>query len=132
MAAFALLSSSINDVWARKNSSSLETRLNYAPSDAFETLPLCDLTEQQLEEVGARYEAHRRDLCKSYGIGLTDLYNRFHDSTEQDSDITTCRELHAETDLAVARAYGWADLNLDHGFHEVPYLSENDLSLIHI
>ncbi|WP_310307544.1 Eco57I restriction-modification methylase domain-containing protein [Hydrogenophaga laconesensis] len=126
MAAFALLSSSINDVWARKNSSSLETRLNYAPSDAFETLPLCDLTEQQLEEVGARYEAHRRDLCKSYGIGLTDLYNRFHDSTEQDSDITTCRELHAETDLAVARAYGWADLNLDHGFHEVPYLSEND------
>ncbi|WP_237022538.1 Eco57I restriction-modification methylase domain-containing protein [Herbaspirillum frisingense] len=126
MAAFALLSSSINDVWARKNSSSLETRLNYAPSDAFETLPLCDLMDPQLDEVGARYEAHRRNLCKFYGIGLTDLYNRFHDSAEQDSSIATCRELHVEIDRAVARTYGWADLDLDHGFHEVPYLPEND------
>lgn len=126
MGAFALLASSINDVWARKNSSSLETRLNYAPSDAFETLPLCDLTERQLEEIGTRYEAHRRKLCILHGLGLTDLYNRFHDSTEQDSDFVTCRELHAETDLAVARAYGWADLDLNHGFHEVQYLPEND------
>jgi hypothetical protein len=29
-------------------------------------------------------------------------------------------------DAAVACAYGWHDLDLDHGFHEVPYLPEND------
>ncbi|HVB25614.1 MAG TPA: hypothetical protein VNG51_26995 [Ktedonobacteraceae bacterium] len=28
------------------------------------------------------------------------------------------RELHREMDEAVARAYGWNDLRLDHGFHE--------------
>ena len=29
-------------------------------------------------------------------------------------------------DEAVAEAYGWDDLNLEHGFHEVDYLPEND------
>ena len=29
-------------------------------------------------------------------------------------------------DVAVAHAYGWDDLDLGHGFHEVPYLPESD------
>jgi hypothetical protein len=126
MAMFGLLTSSINDVWARKNSSSLETRLNYAPSDAFETLPLCDLADARLGEVGARYEARRRMLCRSLGVGLTDLYNRFHTTTEQASDLVALRELHQEVDLAVARAYGWTDLDLGHDFHSLSFLPEND------
>ncbi len=34
--------------------------------------------------------------------------------------------LQRELDATVARAYGWEDLDLEHGFHEVPYLPEND------
>ncbi|PKM07166.1 MAG: ATP phosphoribosyltransferase regulatory subunit [Gammaproteobacteria bacterium HGW-Gammaproteobacteria-4] len=126
MATFALLASSINDVWARKNSSSLETRLNYSPSDAFETLSLCDFNDRRLKEIGVRYDAHRRSLCSDLGIGLTDTYNRFHDSAERDPRFESFRELHREMDSAVARAYGWDDLDLSHGFHEVPYLPESD------
>jgi hypothetical protein len=126
MAMFGLLTSSINDVWARKNSSSLETRLNYAPSDAFETLPLCDLTDSKLADVGAQYEAHRRKLCGSLGVGLTDLYNRFHTATDQAPDLLALRELHREVDLAVARAYDWTDIDLGHDFHHLSYLPEND------
>lgn len=126
MAVFALLTSSINDVWARKNSSSLETRLNYAPSDAFETLPLCDLTNQHLAEVGTRYETGRRKLCMELRIGLTDTYNRFHTYTDRDSRIEGLRALQREMDTIIARAYGWNDLNLEHSFHEVPYLPDND------
>ncbi len=29
-------------------------------------------------------------------------------------------------DLVVRDAYGWQDLDLGHGFHEVEYLPEND------
>ena len=29
-------------------------------------------------------------------------------------------------DTAVAHAYGWDDIDLQHGYHEVPYLPEND------
>jgi hypothetical protein len=126
MAAFALLASSINDAWARKNSSSLETRLNYSPSDAFETLPLCNLSDPSLEQVGANYEATRRKLAKSLGVGLTDLYNRFHARTDQAPDLAALRELHREVDVAVARAYGWSDLDLGHDFHRLSFLPEND------
>ena len=50
--------------------------------------------------------------------GLTKIYNRFHDSDESSDDIQKLRQLHVEMDHAVAAAYGWTDLNLDHGFHE--------------
>ncbi|MBS0270830.1 MAG: hypothetical protein JSS54_17885 [Proteobacteria bacterium] len=36
------------------------------------------------------------------------------------------RVLHRQNDKAVALAYGWDDLDLQHGFHEVTYLPEND------
>lgn len=126
MAAFAFLASSINEAWARKNSSSLETRLNYSPSDAFETLPLCDFADHHLPEVGARYDIRRRSLCIDLGHGLTDIYNRFHADTDRDPRIEGLRELQREMDTAVTRAYGWQDLDLEHGFHKVSYLPEND------
>ena len=50
--------------------------------------------------------------------GLTKTYNRFHDHREQSPDIIKLRELHKEMDEAVAHAYGWDDLKLEHGFHE--------------
>src|SRR5260370_41447664 len=50
--------------------------------------------------------------------GLTKTYNRFHDPKEIAADIVKLRELHREMDEAVARAYSWDDLKLEHGFHE--------------
>jgi hypothetical protein len=42
--------------------------------------------------------------------GLTKTYNLFHDRLCRDQDIRRLRELHAEMDRAVLRAYGWKDL----------------------
>lgn len=50
--------------------------------------------------------------------GLTKTYNRFHSSDESPLDIQKLRELHVEMDQAVAAAYGWSDLALDHDFYE--------------
>ena len=50
--------------------------------------------------------------------GLTKTYNRFHDPQETAEDIVQLRALHKEMDEAVAKAYGWDDLDLGHGFHE--------------
>ena len=36
------------------------------------------------------------------------------------------RRLHVALDVAVRAAYGWQDLDLDHDFHEVETLPEND------
>jgi hypothetical protein len=50
--------------------------------------------------------------------GLTTLYNQVHSSKVGDPEIARLREIHVEIDKAVAEAYGWAHINLGHGFHE--------------
>ncbi len=40
-----------------------------------------------------------------------------HILNETAPDIAELRRLHVEMDQAVAAAYGWADLDLGHGFH---------------
>ena len=91
---FGLIASSINDAWARKNSSTLETRLNYAPSNAFETLPLPlpHLSHGALPDLGAQYESARRLASASLDLGLTALYNRFHDATDSEPSVQGLRE----------------------------------------
>jgi hypothetical protein len=50
--------------------------------------------------------------------GLTKTYNRVHNPDEHAHDIAELRRLHVELDNAVAVAYGWDDLPMDHDFHE--------------
>src|SRR5690606_13944796 len=100
--------------------STLETRINYSPTDAFETFPLQELTEE-MRELGDRLDAYRRDLMLSRQAGLTATYNLVFDPGCRDEDIVELRAIHREIDEAVCRAYGWKDLladGLDHGFHQ--------------
>jgi hypothetical protein len=130
---FALMQSTLHEVWARLYSSQLETRLNYSPSDCFETFPFpeCfaerpwglgpgawDHARAALDDVGRRYYEHRQAIMRARGEGLTKTYNRFHAPAEAAADIVELRRLHVEMDHAVLAAYGWEDLALDHGFHE--------------
>jgi hypothetical protein len=113
---FALLQSSIHQLWARAYSSTNLALLRYSPSDCFDTFPFPqDLIN--LEKAGQEYENFRSNLMQVRQEGLTKIYNRFHDRSEQSEDIARMRELHVEIDQAVAVAYGWSDLDLSHGFH---------------
>ncbi|MGH9753573.1 MAG: Eco57I restriction-modification methylase domain-containing protein [Blastocatellia bacterium] len=114
---FAIVQSTLHQIWTGAFQSSLETRGRYTPSDCFETFPFPEEIER-LEEIGERYYNHRQSIMLARQEGLTKTYNRFHDPEENSSDIRRLRELHQEMDEAVARAYGWADLRLEHGFHE--------------
>jgi len=116
-AQLAVLQSNFHEPWARNYSSSLETRINYSPSDCFETFPFPPSIDA-LEPVGERYDALRRDMMVARRDGLTVIYNRFHSPHEGSQDIETLRALHVEMDHAVAAAYGWTDLDLGHGFHQ--------------
>jgi len=79
---FSFLQSSIHFYWTQKNTSTLETRLRYTPSDCFETFPfpqnLIPQQEQQLETFGEAYHEHRRQLMLGMQLGLTKTYNLFH------------------------------------------------------
>jgi hypothetical protein len=114
---FPLLQSNIHEVWAREYSSSLRKDMQYTPSNCFETFPFPESTDS-LEVIGERYHTHRQTIMQTRQEGLTKIYNRFHDPTCTDPDIQTLRDLHIQMDSAVATAYGWHDLTLNHDFHE--------------
>lgn len=109
---FGILQSSIHELWARFFSSTLEDRLNYAPTDCFETFPFPVEweTDAALEAVGQENYEFRAELMVANNEGLTKTYNRFHDPEETDPGILRLRELHAAMDHAVLTAYGWSDL----------------------
>ncbi|MEX3919406.1 type IIL restriction-modification enzyme MmeI [Paraburkholderia sp. BR10872] len=123
---FVVCQSSLHEVWARLYSSRLETRLKYSIGNAFETFAFPGRLHNELQEQGAHFHRLRAELMAENGIGLTKLYNHFHTDTERDSRIERLRALQTEMDVAVACAYGWDDLDLEHGFHEVSSLPEND------
>jgi len=145
---YAIVQSTLHEVWARKYSGALETRLRYSPSDCFETFPFPDGLWQTanpvLADIGERYHEHRRTLMQQLWLGLTDIYNLFHTrdltpervakvskKSQEDAQagyngLLELRSLHVQLDTAVRDAYGWHDLDLGHDFHEVETLPEND------
>lgn len=145
---YTVVQSATHEVWARKYSGALETRLRYSPTDCFENFPFPDglwqTANPPLAAVGERYHEHRRTLMRQLWLGLTDIYNLFHSPNltpaliakvskkpAQEAEagyqgILEFRHLHREMDEAIRDAYGWSDLVLGHDFHEVETLPEND------
>lgn len=117
LADLAFLSSMPHQTWAITYGSTLETRVRYAPSDVFETLPRPDNTED-MRQLGERLDCERRKIMLMRGLGLTALYNLVNSSDVQgDADVDTLRSIHVLIDEAVMKAYGWADIALQHGFY---------------
>jgi hypothetical protein len=112
-----LLSSVFHQWWAITYSSTLESRTNYSPTDCFETFPQPELAEA-VGKAGGALDSHRRALMLDRWEGLTKTYNRVHDPDERAEDITELRRRQVELDHAVAVAYGWDDLPMDHDFHD--------------
>ncbi|MCK6478839.1 MAG: BREX-1 system adenine-specific DNA-methyltransferase PglX [Planctomycetes bacterium] len=112
---FGVLNAAPHRAWARAYCSTLETRLKYITTDAFETYPLprdCDA----LSVIGERFSEARSRVMRRMGTGLTKTYNAFHNEACRDGDIVALRDCAVELDRAVVRAYGWDDLQLRHGF----------------
>src|ERR1019366_6479753 len=132
---FAVVQSTIHEVWARKYSGALETRLRYSPSDCFETFAfpegLWQTANPALAAIGERYHEHRKSLMLSLWLGLTDIYNLFHardltpakvvkvskksaeEAVHGSEGLLELRRLHVELDLAIRDAYGWQKPPLD-------------------
>lgn len=124
-AVFAQLQSSLHDVWARYHGSSLGGTLRYISGRCFKTYPLLKASSQ-LREIGAKYNIWREEALQHNSISMTELYNRMHQAEDKSTAAVEMREFQVALDCAVLAAHDWADLDLGHGFHEVPYLPESD------
>jgi len=100
-----VLTSTVHCEWASKKSSTLEDRIRYTPSSAFETFPWPQPSAEAREAIAALSRsivALRQSLCAQHGIGLNDLYNQAEEGAHDE-----LRTEHRELDHAVIRAYGW-------------------------
>lgn len=116
-ASLAVLSSNVHLSWVVRYKSTLETRIIYAPSDVFLTLPRPEPTAL-LHELGMRLDKERRELMLGRGWGLTTAYNHVHDPADHDPAIVNIRDIHTAIDLEVLNAYGWSDLDPEIGHHQ--------------
>jgi hypothetical protein len=116
---FACLQSSLHEAWVLKHSSTMKTDIRYSSTDAFGTFPLPNESDLAvIENIGEVYYETRHQIMLNRQEGLTATYNRFHRPDEHSDDIQHLRDLHRQMDEAVAAAYGWDDLALEHDFHE--------------
>lgn len=114
---FAVLQSAFHSEWAWKHGSTMRNDLRYTTSDCFHTFPM-PLNLSNLLKIGNDFQSHRSMIMQIHKEGLTKTYNRFHCPTEELPDIVQLRALQLRMDCAVAAAYGWGDLDLNHRFHE--------------
>ena len=122
---FAILQSSMHQIWAWKVGSTMRNDLRYSNKQIFETFPRPDKSAE-LDAVGESYHILRKSLMLSQNIGLTSLFNKFHTPSQVSSEMQELRSRFIEMDISVLRAYGWGDIELNHGFHEVAYLPDHD------
>jgi len=104
----AVLSSTVHTDWARGRSSTLEDRIRYTPSSAFETFPWPPTPSRQqradVAAAGVAVLARRTELCSQEEVGLTELHNLVEEGAFADLS-----SLQTQLDAAVAVAYGWPE-----------------------
>ncbi len=85
---FAIVQSTVHEVWARKYSGALKQDLRYSPTKCFDSYgfphQVLQDVNSSLSVTGQRYHEHRRLLMSSLWLGLTDIYNLFHSKTVED------------------------------------------------
>jgi hypothetical protein len=116
-ARFAVLQSTLHLVWVWEYCSTSLDLLRYTASDVLETFPFpANLAAVELLRIGKNYIQARDSIRLGERQSVNDIYNRFHDESENSVEISRLRALHVEMDKIVAATYGLSDLELDHGF----------------
>ncbi len=141
-----ILNSSFHEQWAWKYGSTMgASTLRYTPSALFETFPFLLITSKnnldKLDTMGKDYSDFRNNIMRELNLGLTNIYNQYHDSNLEKNitfadvidKIYKLRQFHEKIDKAVLETYGWdkdgpdgTAIELRHDFYEVDYLPEND------
>ena len=127
-ALLACLSSDLHAVWAWEHGSRMKQDLRYTHGDVFETYPLpmgaIDDSDTALRDIGKKFFDMRSEYMHNEKKGMTKTYNDFHSPGCSAQAINALRDVQMEINLYIASAYGFDDIVLEQGFHEVAYLPE--------
>ena len=126
-AIYPQLLSHVHYFWVWSRGSSMKNDPVYTPSDVFCTFPFLKSQDtEKLQGLALDYDATRASICMTGNIGLTQLYNRFHDEQDVSDAMTQLRDAHKRIDEEVIKLYGWSDIELEYGYNEFPWLPDSD------
>ncbi|HXH74058.1 MAG TPA: DNA methyltransferase [Bacteriovoracaceae bacterium] len=108
-----VVSSNLHEVWSRKYGSYNLELIRYAPTDLLDTFPFPVLIDE-LRDCSKKYFDHR----EQFNLGITEIYNKVHDRSNQDHHVVLFRQVITELDYVLLKAYGWSNLHLNHDFYE--------------
>lgn len=117
---YSSLTSAIHRVWVDRYTSTMKTDISYSPTDWFATFPL-PAASSQAEAAMQDLHDWRAALMIDRDEGITVLYGGYHDPDDDREHIRELRRRHRELDAAVLDAYGWSDIDLEHGHHDTRY-----------
>ncbi|MFC1467802.1 Eco57I restriction-modification methylase domain-containing protein [Verrucomicrobiota bacterium] len=114
-----IMQSNFFKLWVRKYSGSLGGTMSVSLKWALNTFSFPHLRSYtQITSLSNELLKTINNMITKEEIGYTEVYNRFHSSDFSDADVEQLRKLQIEIDQAVATAYGWENMDLDHDFHE--------------
>ena len=122
---FALLQGCAHRVWCESGASTIGRAITYNPTLGLERFPFSK-KDSALKTIAQRYILARSEAMSALGVGMNALYRLTHLDGNRSIVLAEFRQAIQSLDNAVIAAYGWDDLDLQHGFHEVPYMPEND------
>jgi hypothetical protein len=115
---FAILQSTIHFEWAYKYSSKLKNDLRYSNSDSFDSFSFPYEKKIISENLGNNYLTHRKTIIKSIQLGITKVYNQFHNKCL----IQNVEQLDSKD---FSKKYGKETLNL---YSHLDIKKEGDIS----
>ena len=122
------MQAAFHEAWVKKFGGTLRSDTSYNPTDCFDGFPLAvrppHYQNATLAQIGEEYHSARDEIMLANNEGMTKTYNRFHDPDCSDASIQKLRDLHVQMDNAVRSAYGWTDLNLEHGWIKTVTIQE--------
>ena len=128
---FAVLSSDIHAVWAWSQRTTRQAdmeSMRYAHGNIFETFPfpegVLQVGDPSMNALGDEFFSKRQAYMEANGQGLTKFYNDFHDPQILEPDLEGLRKQQSSLNETVVAAYGWEDIDLATGFHQVSYLPD--------
>lgn len=113
-----VLSSTVHSAWFERTRTGRGTTSNYVVSRCLRTFPFPDLENLNLLIAADDFIA-ARDEALSEITSPTKLYNLLDDPSVSGYAVSRLREAQMALDAAVVASYGWNDLDIHHGFHEL-------------
>ena len=117
---FSVIQSCFHVIWAHAFGNRREEGLVYSARRCAATFPMLLAGDSDLSSAGETHHDTRRKFCESRNLGLSDAYHALNEPEDEEANVELLRETVRELDSAVAKAYGWDDIALDHGFYETP------------